>query len=333
VLSRVLAFRPASVKGRLPPGSDACPLSLRDLLPAAGKTTLPLVQAASPDVARAALVAAKVLHSALGLSLPAGFAPEPWFDAVVRAADELAAGLPLFLSAEVVVDGDGELAIERATREVWRLVEAGLTHLAFEVAEVSPEERGRVLAEVAAPVQERGLCVDIVIPVGGEPGAARRAAALLEELARRGLAVDVASVRCGAPRDAEGARAQVGALARLCAALAGVPVLRRGPVAPPLFAALRGSPVRGCEDGGVAARAAGASLDAAPDAAEGGAEVAERRARWRARAAAVVGVDELDRIEAHAYVESAEFLEALGAERSAVAVVRALERRLAEDRA
>jgi len=328
VLSRVLAFRPASVVGRLPPRSDACPLSLAELLEAAPGYQLPSVEASTPDVVRAALVAAKVLHSAIGLALPAGVAPEPWFERVTRTADEIAAALPLFLSAEVALEGEGAPALDRAAQEVWRLVEAGLTHLAFDSSRVAPPDRARVLREVAGPAQERGLCLDVVLPLVGEGGGLRRAVSLVEELARRGLSADAASVRLPAPEDAEGARAQVAALERLQEALGGLPLLRRGPVTPALLAGLRLSGLRGCEDGGAAARASGAPLPAT-----GGEALAERRSRWRARAAAILGAEEADRLEARAFVEAGEFVEALGAEGSAVAVARSLERRLAGEEA
>jgi len=77
-----------------------------------------------------------------------------------------------------------------------------------------------------------------------------------------------------------------------------------------------------------AARAAGSPPGEGPS----GAEVAERRARWRDRAAAVLGTEQADRLEARAFVEAAEFIEGLGAEGSAQAVVRGLERQLAQDR-
>jgi hypothetical protein len=326
VLSPLLAFRPASVRGRLPPRCDACPLSLRDLLGVAEGVKLPSIEAESPGVVRAALVAAKVFHSTLGLTLPRSVEPDAWFQAVVRTADEIAAGLPIFLAGEVTLLDHGAMAIEQATARVWRLVEAGLTHVTVEPADGPPDECGRVLAEVAAPLLERGLGFACAIPLFGPPGAGRRALALVDDLRRRGSAPDAVSVACPAPPDAEAARAQLGALDRLAAALR-VPMLRRGPVSPALLAAVAGSDLRGCEDGGAAARACEAPGG------EGDPDDAARRARWRERAEALLGVDEADRLEARAFFAVAEFLEALGAEQSAPAVSAALERRQAEDRA
>jgi len=317
VLSPVLAFRPASVVSRLPARSDACPLSLRDLLSAS-------------DARLPALVAAKVLHSALGLMLPRGVAPGPWFQAVVRTADEIAAGLPLALGAEVVLADRGAMAVERATAEVWRLVEVGLTYAIVDPGDGPPEECGRVLAELAAPLLERGLGFACALRLRGEPGAGRRALAMLDDLRRRGAAPDAVSLALPAPPDAEGARAQLGGLDRLAAALGGVPLLRQGPISPALLAAVASSRVRGCEDGGAAARASEAR------AAEGGEEAPEagaRRARWQEQAERLLGVDEADRLEARAFVVAAELVEALGAGGSAVAVAGGLERRQAEDRA
>jgi hypothetical protein len=327
VLSRVLAFRPATVRGRLPQGSDACPLSLRDILTASGSAKVPVIEAGNPGVMRAALVAAKLLHSTIGLSAPRGIAPERWFDGVGRTADEIAAALPIFLSAEVALEGEGTLPVERAEREIWRLIEAGLTHVAVDATAIVAGERGRVLAEVGAPLQERGLCFDCAID-GSETGAGRRAVALLDDLARRGVPADVISVRCPAASDDEAARAQVGALDRLAAAVGGVAVLRRGPVSPALVAALRGSTLRGCEDGGAAAR----SSDRSAEEGFAGPGAEERRARWRDRVAAMLGPKEAERLEARAFFAAVDFIEALGAEGSANAVVRGLEERLLEDR-
>jgi hypothetical protein len=327
VVSRILAFRPASVVERLGPRNDACPLSLRDLLGASPRVSLPVVRAPIAAVARAALVAARELNSVLGLALPPGVLPEPWFEAVTRAADEVAAGLPLFLSAEVVAEGEGAMQVERALHEAWRLVEAGVTHLAVDVARVSAPERGRVLAEVAAPGVERGICVDCILPL--ETGApARRALALFDDLAGRGVPPDLASVRCEAPADDGAARAQLTTLARICAALAGVPVMRRGPVTPALLALLAGSPVKACEDaGGAAARA----IELIPwDLLEEEGDPEETRANRLERAAAELSDEGADRVEARAYVEVMDFLEGLGSAGSAAKVSRALERRLEE---
>jgi hypothetical protein len=330
VLSRVLAYRPASVLNRLPPRSDACPLSLRDLLDAAPAVKLPSLEAGSPAAARAVLVAAKVLHSTVGLSLPRGQDPGPWFREVAVAADELAAGLPLFLSGEVALEDEGAIAVERATSEVWRLVETGLTHVTVDASAVAPEERGRVLAEVAAPLRERELGFDAAVRVAGEPGAGRRALSMIEDLRRRGARPDAISVAFSAPPDAETARGQLGVLDRLSAALRDLPVLRRGPVSPALLAFVRSSALRGCSDGGAAARASG--LDGADGAgAQESPDSRARRERWQARAEEMLGPDGADRLEARAYVEAAEFIEALGAGQSAVAVAEGLERRRRED--
>lgn len=324
MLSRILAYRPASVVNRLPPRSDACPLSLRDLVAAAPQVRLPSLEAGSPEVVRAVLVAAKVLHSTVGLSLPRGVEPERWFGAVGTIADEMAAALPIFLSAEVALEDEGALAVEGATRAVWRLVETGLTHVVVDAGALAAEERGRVLAEVAAPLLERGLGFDVAVRVAGEPGAGRRALSLVEDLQRRGAAPDVLSVAFPAPADAEGARSQLGVLDRLSAALR-LPVLRRGPVSPALLAFVRSSELRGCADGGLAARASG--IEDAEGDGDG------RRARWQARAAAMLGAEEAERLEARAFVEAAEFIEALGAAQSAVAVAEGLARQQREDRA
>lgn len=312
MISRLSAFRPARAVQRLPPRSAACPLSLRDLVSPAADLglVLPFVRAPSPAVARGALVAAKALGSALGLSLPRGGRPDRWFAEVTGAADELAGGIPLVLAGEVTVGGDGALDVERAVSACWGLVDAGLTHVSLDATCVAPADRGRVLAEVAAPAVERGLGVDWILPLEDASGSAARAIAGLEALARRGFRPDLAAVRCPAPEDEGAARAQADGLARLALALGGTPVMRRGPVAPALLAALQGSPVRACEDGGaVAARALQGAGDGGPEPEDG--EEAERR-------------------EARAYVETTELVEGLGAAGSAAALTAALLRRLGE---
>lgn len=320
MLTRILAFRPASVTGRLGPRSAACPLSLRDLLgPAAEQgIALPLVQAPRPAVARAALVAAKLLRSPVGLGLPAGEPPEEWFEAVARAADELAAGLPIFLAGEVVLEGEAITQVDQACQEAARLTGAGLTHLAVDAIAVAPQERARLLAEVARGADERGISVECVVPLEEGAASAREAAALLEELAALGLSPDLASVRCRAPAGVEEARRQVSALARLGAALAGVPVLRRGPTSPELLGLLPGSAVRACDDGGAAARGLAA-------AAARGTVVRARRTGPSAQPAAA---EAADRLEAGAWVEAMDFIEAIGSAGSAPALARALAARL-----
>jgi len=327
VLSPVLAFRPASVVSRLPARCDACPLSVRDLL-AATDAKLPALVAESPGVVRAGLVAAKVLRATLGLVLPPGIAPGPWFQDVVRTADEIAAGLPIFLGAEVALADHGAMAVERATAEVWRSVEVGLTHVTVDPGDGAPEECARVLAEVATPLLERGLGFACALQLRGAPGAGRRALAMLDELRRRGVPPDAVALRLPPPSDADAARAQLGGIDRLAAALGDVPILRQGALSPALLALVAGSRLRGCEDGGAAARAS-----AVPDGDGERPGAAARRARWRAEAERLLGADEADRLEARAFVVAAELVEALGAGGSAAAVAAGLERRQAEDRA
>jgi hypothetical protein len=324
---RILAFRPATVVERLEPRSAACPLSTRELLgPAAElRLVLPVIRAPLAAVARGVLVAASEAQAVVGLSLPAGAAPEAWFAAVARAADEVAGGLPIFLCGEVRVEGEGGTQVERAVAEAWRLVRAGLTHLAVDASAAAPEERGRVTADVAAAAVEHGACLDVVIPLADGAQAGRRAVAILEELERRGSPADLASVRCLPPADEGEATLQAAALARICQALGGVPVMRRGPVTPALVELLRGSPVLACEDGGeVAARA----LALLPDEARAAGDGRATREDPLERAAAALGPDAAERLEARAYVDALDLLERLGATGGAPALARALEARL-----
>jgi len=323
VLSPVLAFRPARVVERLEARSAACPLSSKDLIRAAAelRLTLPLVRAPTPGVGRAALVAAKQLQSVLGLALPSGSPPGPWFKAVVKAADEVAAGLPIFLAGEVRVAGRRDAEVEAAFREAWNLADAGLTHLTIDLAAVQADFRAEVLARVAAPALEAGLGLDCVVARGGE----LEAGLLFGDLARAATLPDVASLPFEAPTSPEAVHAQVRELLALCAALSGTPVLRRGPVTDDLLRSLAGSPVAGCDDGGAAAEVALLALDLA---AGPGSE--RSREAPLAQAEAALGGGALARLEARAYGEVLDFLERLGTTGSAQRIARHLEQSLVE---
>lgn len=323
MLSPVLAYRPARVVERLEARSAACPLSSKDLLSAAAalRLPLPLVRAPTPGIARAALVAAKQVQSVLGLAMPPGLAPEGWFAAVTAAADEVAAGLPIFLVGEVEVTGRREAEVEAAFKAAWRLADAGLTHLTLDLTAIPAESRADLLERVAAPAVERGLGLDCVV-AQGEAAAARP---LFAQLSRSGAAPDMASLRCEAPESLAEAHSQVKELLTLCAALAGTPVLRRGPVTPELLGSLKGSPVGGCEDGGAAAAAAVLVIPYAPRPPDEG-----RGEGALARAEAELSEAGRARLETRAYLEVLDFLERLGATGSATRLVRLLEARLAE---
>jgi hypothetical protein len=318
VFSTLLAFRPARVVERLEPRSTACPLSSKDLIRAAAelRLTLPLVRAPTPGVARAALVAAKQLHSVLGLSLPAGSPPASWFRSVVQAADEVAAGLPIFLAGEVRVAGRREDEVEAAFKAAWALVDAGLTHLTVDLGAVPVEAQAEVLVRVAAPALDSGLGLDCVVARGG----ALEAGLLFGDLARSEASPDVASLRLEAPATREAVQTQMRELLALCAALSGTPVLRRGPVTPELLRSLAGSPVAGCDDGGAAAGVALLALDVARPVGD-----PTSREAPLAQAEAALGGGALARLEARAYSEVLDFLERLGVAGSAPKVVRFLE--------
>jgi hypothetical protein len=327
VLSSALAFRPATVVERLPPRSGACPLSARELVAAATESgfILPLVRAPIVAVARGALVAAKELRGVVGLSVPPGVPSRPWFDAVTAAADEIAAGVPIFLSAEVVVEGEAGPQVERAMRDAYRLVDDGITHLAIDVGAVVPPQRGRVAGEVAQAAFERGLSVEVVVPLIEGTRVGPLAAAVFDEVARRGATPDLAGLRCPAAADGDAARAQAVALAKVSQALSGIPLMRRGPVTPRLLELLRASPVKACEDGGAAA--AGAVSLVPLDLVEEPGET--QRESPLERAVGGLSGEVTDRLEARAYVEVLDLLERLGARDGVSAILAALERSMA----
>jgi hypothetical protein len=168
---------------------------------------------------------------------------------------------------------------------------------------------------------ERGCCVDLLVALEDSPRA------LFAELGRLGAVPEVVSVRCPGTAAQNEARAQVVRLVRLCAELSGVPVLRRGPLTPPLIEELARSPVRGCEDGGAAAMAGLAVipwnlLEAPPN--------EDSRIPVLDRAAEDLSRDAADRLEARAYVEVASFIDRLGTAGSGRRIAEALERLLEE---
>jgi hypothetical protein len=318
----LLAFRPPTVVAKLPPRSAACPLSLRDLMAArAGGAPFPLVRASTPEVARAALVAAAELDSPMGLELAPGDRPEPWFAAVVRAADDFAPRLPLVLAGSVALGAGSDEEVERARREVFRLVEAGITHLVLDLAAVTEGGRAAALARAGQAAREREIGVEGLLPLEAGRATAGTAAALVEELAESGLALDAAGARFPLPRSPVEERAQARHLVDLCGWIEGTPVIRRGPVTPGLLDLLAGAPLAGCEDGGAAAAAA---ARARGEAGEGEAPPLARPGQRRAPPE--VG----DRLEALAYEEVAAFVERLGLGGSAGTLAESLRARLEE---
>jgi len=328
--SPILAFRPARVVARLGPRSEACALSTAELLgPArAAGAVLPLVHAPIAAVARGALVAAREAGSVLGLQIEGGVDPARWFDGVAAAADEVAAGLPLFLAAEVVVAGEGSTQVDAAAALGWKLVDAGITHLAVDASAAAPGERARVIAAVAEPALAGGIALDVVLPLVDAAQRAARAVAAIEGLARLGIRPDVASVRCPAATDPEAARAQAGALARIAEALRGTAVMRRGPLSGEILAALARGPVRAVSDGGAATARA---IEVIPWELLQPAEDRPPRASDLEAAVAELAEEGLDRMEARAYAETADLVDGLGAWGTARELSRSLEARLHED--
>ena len=225
------------------------------------------------------------------------------------------------------MEGEGATQVDRAVSDAWRLVDDGITHLAIDVAAVTPPERGRIAGEIAQAAFDRGLSAEVVVPLGEGARVGPLAAALFEDVSRRGTTPDLAGLRCPSPADADEARAQAIALARISQALAGIPLMRRGPVTPRLLELLRASPVKACEDGGAAAAGA-VSLIPLELVEEPG---AGQRESPLERAAAELAPDAVDRLEARAYVEVLELIERLGGRNGAAPVLESLERSL-EDR-
>jgi hypothetical protein len=307
----MLSFRPANALHQLGPSGDACPLSLRDVLRAlgAGRGTMPVIAAPLPAVMRGALLAARKANAVIGLALVPGVAPEGWFGALARAAHELAPRLPFFASGEVrVEDGDG--GVERAHLAAHKLVDAGVTHLAVDVAAVALGRRAQAASQVAGVASEREIAVDCVLPLGEGPFDPEEAAAWVDEFEGWGVRADLVSARLPLTTHEAQARAQLAALDALSAALGGRPILRRGPLAPGLASIIRRGGPRACEDGGHILAAAVRSIpreqrEAASEERRGPVDLPEALA---------------DRIEALAYFETAALIEAFGVAGTGAAV-------------
>jgi hypothetical protein len=316
------AFRSARVAERLGPRNDACPIASGELLAPAKALGLvvPVVRSPIAAVARAALVAARTLDSAIGLALPAGVPVGPWFEAVARAADEWAGGLPVVLAGEIVLAPDG--AVAHAVDAAWRLVDAGMTHVSLDATALEPDERAAALTALAAPAAERGVGIDVVVPLADAARGGGRAASLLEALAERGVRPELTTVRCPAAATPGEARAQAAALSALSSVLGDLPLARRGPISPALLAALARGPVRLCDDGGAAAARA---LEVLPWEAIPPAEAGPgTRVSALERASRELPSEAADRLEARAYVEASDLVERLGACGSARALAAAI---------
>jgi hypothetical protein len=207
-------------------------------------------------------------------------------------------------------------------------VDAGITQVALDAGAVSPAERARVLAELAEPTLERGVALDVVLDLAGAAPRASRAVIVVDELRRARIVPAVVSVRCPPVASLEAAREQAGALARIAGAVRGIPVMRRGLAGAEILHELTGGPVRIVEDGGVAEAAAEGALPPGL-VLEGPGRRGEGRLE---RAAAALGGEGVDRLEARAYLETIGLLERLGLRGTAPRLARALERRLRADR-
>jgi hypothetical protein len=321
----------------MPPGSEACPLSLRDVLGVMirRRGALPMFRTPLPAVARAALLAAKREDCALALMLPRGAPAHPWFASVIEIASEVAPGMPFVLSGEVCVEGESDAELDRAVSVAYGLVDAGLTHVAVDASAVPAGARAAAIARVAAPVLEQELALECVLPAGDGLPSASRVAAFVDALRELGVELDLASIRCGPAAQADEAETQLRRIAEICAALRGVPIFRRGPLSSALLPRLASSPLKGVEDGGTAFAALLGALPSAlreriaaraselyPDVAAS-ADALERAAATLIKASEPLDAGG-DRTEALAFMEAAAFVEVTAATGSALDVADAL---------
>jgi hypothetical protein len=311
----LLALRPVATVHHLPRNSEACPLSLRDLVRALARTpaSIPVIAAPLVAVARGALVAASQANAVVGL-MPAGAPVELWFEAVAQAAHELAPRRPFFVSSVVRVD-EGDPGGSMALADAYRLVEAGVTHLAVDVTALPLARRAQAAAQTASFAAERELAVDCVLPSDPEcPLVAAEACAFVEEFEGWGVRADLVSVWMPAPEDAAQAASQLAALAEVGREVGDRPVVRRGPCSAALVSRLRGSGLRACEDGGMTLASCLKALPAELREPPG----AGRRALWR------IPERLAERLEALAYEDVAALIDSAGAGGTAEAARAAL---------
>lgn len=204
-LEQLLTFRPANVVARLGPRSRVPLLGARELAQALeGRAPLLAVPVPRREVLPGLLRAARFQEAVLGLALPHPLAgrgaPERFVEAVRVAAEEAEHALPLFLQAGPlpVPAGDSE-ALAGAASGVYGCLEAGFTLVSLDASRLGEDAPARV-AQLAAPVVERELALEVALPLTAPPPSPDALRAQLDALAQarvrpQFLRVDARQVR------------------------------------------------------------------------------------------------------------------------------------------
>ena len=196
VLDEVLTLRPTSVVARLGPASRLPVLNPRDLSRALEKrpAALPCLPVPLGAMLPGLLAAARSEDAVLGLCCPHPLAdrgaPERFLAQVRQVAEAAGHARPLFLQAGPVRVTRTEPEARRSLQEgVFRLVDAGFSLVSLDVTRLQTPAAVEVVREVAGPVLERELSLEVSLPAGGVGEELALAQGLLEGLRRKGVAV------------------------------------------------------------------------------------------------------------------------------------------------
>jgi hypothetical protein len=196
VLDKVLALRPATVVARLGSRSRLPVLSPHELVRALQgvEAALPCLPVPAAPVLPGVLAAARAQDSVLGLVCPHPLADrgaaERFVSSIQAAAEEDGHGRPLFLQAGPVRVSRAEPeALRPLEQGVFRLVDAGFSLVSLELSRLAVEPAVEAVRALAGPVLERELPLEVSLPTA-EPGLEVEAArALLTGLRQAGLPV------------------------------------------------------------------------------------------------------------------------------------------------
>ncbi len=196
VLDKVLTLRPTSVVARLGAGSRVPVLNPRELLRALEgmPAALPCLPVPVRPMLPGLLAAARGEDAVLGLVCPHPLSDRGAADRFVSAVRELAEAdehaRPLFLQAGPVRVPRPEGEESGGLRDgIFRLVEAGFSLVSLDVGRLSAEEAVGAVMELAAPVLERELSLEVSLPAGEEGSELEGAQALLTGLGQEGVPV------------------------------------------------------------------------------------------------------------------------------------------------
>jgi len=171
LLKRILALRPTGAAQHL--GDSVLPvLDPRDLARALDDAGVPLV--CVPVVTAAALPgllrAARDQDAVLGLSAPhrpgGRDVASTFFGAVRAASAECRHRRPVFLQAGPLrLTSEEPRALRAAREDIYRYVDAGFSLLSLDASALPPEAGVRVVAELVGAAEERELSVEVAAPV------------------------------------------------------------------------------------------------------------------------------------------------------------------------